>query len=262
MPETRDGHKRPHLGWIQHPRRARGPRLASRGPRALATRCRGRGPLRVLFAAHAELLTPVLRIVHRVITRFLLKQAAVKRCAADTGAVTLIQRFGSAANLNIHLHCLVLDGVYRRTEAEPEFQEARAPTRAELEGLLDKIITRLMRMLTGLGYRVEEQGMTYLADIDIDNPLMPLQAASCTYRIALGPRAGQKVLSLRTVPGRDEKTTPALCAQAHGFSLHAGVRCGAHQRKALERLCRTITRPACRQRTHSSAMAQAKSCCN
>ncbi len=191
----------------------------------------------------------MLRIVHRVITRFLLKQAAVKRCAADTGAVTLIQRFGSAANLNIPLHCPVLDGVYRRTEAEPEFQEARAPTRAEWEGLLDKIITRLMRMLTGLGYRVEEQGVSYLADIDIDNPLMPLQAASCTYRIALGPRAGQKVLSLRTVPGRDEKTTPALCAQAHGFSLHAGVRCGAHQRKALERLCRYITRPACRQRT-------------
>jgi hypothetical protein len=26
---------------------------------------------------------------------------------ADTGVVTLIQRFGSAANLNIHLHCLV-----------------------------------------------------------------------------------------------------------------------------------------------------------
>ncbi len=72
-------------------------------------RCGPDSPLRVLFAAHAELLTPVLRIVHRVITRFLLKQAAVKRCAADTGAVTLIQRFGSAANLNIHLHCLVLD---------------------------------------------------------------------------------------------------------------------------------------------------------
>ena len=71
-----------------------------------------------------------------------------------------------------------------------------------------------------------------------------MQAASCTYRIALGPRAGQKVLSLRTVAGRDEKTTAALCADAHGFSLHAGVRCGAHQRKELERLCRYITRPA------------------
>jgi hypothetical protein len=29
----------------------------------------------------------------------------------SSGAVTLIQRFGSAANLNIHLHCLVRDGV-------------------------------------------------------------------------------------------------------------------------------------------------------
>ena len=68
-------------------------------------------PLRIVFAAHPALLTPVLRIIHRVITRFLLKQAGLKRATADTGAVTLIQRFGSAANLNIHLHCLVLDGV-------------------------------------------------------------------------------------------------------------------------------------------------------
>ena len=93
-------------------------------------------PLRILFAAHAKLLMSVLRIIHRVIAGFLLKQAGLKRCAADTGVVTLIQRFGSAANLNIHLHCLVLDGVYRRTEDEPVFQQARAPSRDELAGLL------------------------------------------------------------------------------------------------------------------------------
>ena len=131
-----------------------------------------------------------------------------------------------------------------RPEGEPDFQEARAPTRAELEDLLDKIIVRLLKMLTRQGHLVEEEGVSYIADIDADNPLASLQAASCTYRIALGPRAGQKVLSLRTVAGRDEKTTAALCADAHGFSLHAGVRCGAHQRKELERLCRYITRPA------------------
>ena len=62
-------------------------------------------PLRILFAAHPELLTPVLRIIHRVIAGFLRKQAGLKRATAYTGAVTLIQRFGSAANLNIHLHC-------------------------------------------------------------------------------------------------------------------------------------------------------------
>lgn len=60
----------------------------------------------------------------------------------------------------------------------------------------------------------------------------------------MGARAGQKALSLRTVSGRAEKRTQALCAESHGFSLHAGVRCSAHQRKDLERLCRYITRPA------------------
>ena len=37
---------------------------------------------------------------------------ASSRKAAHTGAVTLIQRFGSALNLNIHFHMLFLDGVY------------------------------------------------------------------------------------------------------------------------------------------------------
>ena len=58
--------------------------------------------------------------------------------------------------------------------------------------------------------------MRYLADIDPDNPLAPLHAASCTYRIALGPRAGHKVLSLRTAAGRDEKNTRALCRKRCG----------------------------------------------
>ena len=100
-------------------------------------------------------------------------------------------------------------GVYRRTDGQPVFQGTRAPNRAELEGLLEKIIARLPKMLTRSGNLVEEQGVSYIADIDADNSLVSLQAASCTYRIALGLRAGQKVLSLRTVPGRDEKTTSA-----------------------------------------------------
>ena len=213
-------------------------------------------PLRILFAAHAQLLTPVLQIIHRLIARFLmalgqpLKQAKLTGSEAHTGAVTLIQRFGSAANLNIHLHCLVLDGVYRSGAGVPVFHEARAPGIEELQALLAKIITRLMRLLTRQGYLIEEQGMAlgqplrYLAEIEADHALTPLQAASCTYRIAMGPRAGQKVLSLRSLPSTGERLTPDLCANAHGFSLHAGLRCGAEQRKQLERLCRYITRPA------------------
>jgi hypothetical protein len=138
----------------------------------------------------------------------------------------------------------VLDGVDQRTEGDPVFDAARAPTGDEIAGLLGQIIARLLKLLTRRGYLVEEQGMPWLAETDTENSLASLQAASCTYRIALGPCAGQKVLSVRTVEGREEKPRKALCADAHGFSLHAAVRLASHQRKELERLCRYITSPA------------------
>ena len=52
-------------------------------------------PLRLLLAAQPQLVTPVLQVVHRVITRHLLGQAGLKPDEADCGAVTLIQRFVS-----------------------------------------------------------------------------------------------------------------------------------------------------------------------
>ena len=101
-----------------------------------------------------------------------------------------------------------------------------------------------MKFLTRRGFLIEEQGMSYLADTDPDTALGPLQAAACTYRIALGPRAGQKVLSLQTVPTREPPLTPVRCVDEQGFSLHAEVCCAAHERHKLEHLCRYITRPA------------------
>ena len=59
-------------------------------------------------------------------SRHLLGQAGLKPDEADNGAATLIQRFGSAANFNIRLHGLVLDGLYRRdTDGPPELVEMR-----------------------------------------------------------------------------------------------------------------------------------------
>ena len=113
--------------------------------------------------------------------RWISVTAPLKPDQADSGAVTPIQRFGSAANLNIHLHCLVLDGVYRRTDGEPVFVEVPAPTDEALQALLHKIIGRLMKLLTRRGVLVEEEGLTYLADSDADSDdartLRPLQAA-------------------------------------------------------------------------------------
>src|SRR5215472_12884303 len=106
---------------------------------------------RILFAAQPQLLAPTLQVIHRVIVTFLIKQSGLKPRQANTGAVTLIQRFGSAANLNIHLHCLVLDGVYLNRDGAAVFHEAAVLTVKELEVLLGKIITRTMRILTRLG---------------------------------------------------------------------------------------------------------------
>ena len=99
--------------------------------------------LRLLLASQPKLVTPVLQVVRHAITRFLLDQAGLKAEHAGSGAVTLIQRFGCAANLNTHMHCLVLDGVYRRTDGEPVFVEVAAPTDEALQALLHKIIGRL-----------------------------------------------------------------------------------------------------------------------
>ncbi len=41
---------------------------------------------------------------HRALSTFVIKQAGWTHSQAQTDAVTLIQRFGSAANLNTHLH--------------------------------------------------------------------------------------------------------------------------------------------------------------
>ena len=75
-----------------------------------------------------------------------------------------------------------------------------------------------MKLLTHLGHLIEEEGVTYMArtdSIDPDNVLIPLQAASSTYRIAMGPRAGCKVLSLQYAPSRVAPVTQQLCANAH-----------------------------------------------
>lgn len=68
--------------------------------------------LRFLFAAYPELVDKVLDIDSRTLSTHLIKKVGYSKAAAQTDTVTLIQRFGSAPNLNVHIHILFLDGVY------------------------------------------------------------------------------------------------------------------------------------------------------
>jgi hypothetical protein len=102
------------------------------------------------------------------------------------------------------------------------------PARQSSRGCLSRMIQRILKLLTRTGYLIEEQGMRYLAEAESDRALTPLQAAACTYRIALGPRAGQKVLSLQTVPSRAADSTQPGCVNAHGLKP---TRCSAQWRR-------------------------------
>jgi len=87
-------------------------------------------PLRFLFATRPAVLTGVLGIVYRAVSTFLVRRAGLRVGAdARTGAVTLIQRFGSALNLNPHPHMLFLDGAYTFDDEAPRALGVLPPCR-------------------------------------------------------------------------------------------------------------------------------------
>jgi hypothetical protein len=181
--------------------------------------------------------------VYRTISAYVLKKARLTRASGATGAVTLIQRFGSALNLNIHFHMLVLDGAYLVGTEPPVFRNIAPPREAELQALVERLAQRIGRALERQGVLVRDAESSFLElDSAAGGPMDDLLGHSITYRVAVGPRAGQKVFSLQTVPARADEPRKGV-AQYAGFSLHAGIGVEAAQREKLERLARYVSRP-------------------
>ena len=82
---------------------------------------------------------------------------------AHTGAVTVIQRVGSALNATIHFHILFLDRVYvARDNGTPRFHRVKAPDRLQREVLVPRISGRVGRCLERLGVRVRATESAWL----------------------------------------------------------------------------------------------------
>jgi hypothetical protein len=119
--------------------------------------------LRFLFAAQPQVLSQVLGVVYRAISTYLIKKTGFTVASGTkTGAVTLIQRFGSALNLNIHFHMLFLDGVYTFKGPQPRFHRAPRPTPTELARLLHTISRRVAGSLERQGLLVRDPESDYL----------------------------------------------------------------------------------------------------
>ena len=89
----------------------------------------------------------MLQVIHRVTTAFLLRQAGLKASEAQSGAVTLIQPFGSQPERSS-----ALPGPrwpLPRAAGEPVFHEARAPSIEECVGVRSSATGRPLQREAG-----------------------------------------------------------------------------------------------------------------
>ncbi|MDF1757325.1 MAG: transposase zinc-binding domain-containing protein, partial [Legionellaceae bacterium] len=126
--------------------------------------------LRFLLANNPEVLSDVLKVIHRAISSYLIKKAGLTVKTGKTGAVTLIQRFGSALNLNIHFHMLFLDGAYGLDEDGDisEFHKIVTPNLKDMQKVLHQICDRIGRLLEKRGLLCRDAEQSYLT-FDYDN---------------------------------------------------------------------------------------------
>jgi Putative transposase len=163
-----------------------------------------------------------------------------------SGSVTVIQRFGSGLQVNVHAHALVLDGVF--TEAADgtlRFHPAPAPTDLEVARLVTTLRTRVLRLLRRRGVFLDPEDDDTLDPLaETSLALAGITNAAVQGRSALGPRVGARVLQLGRVPGAPWVTaTGSRQAHLDGFDLHANVAVAANNRDGLEQLARYVLRP-------------------
>jgi hypothetical protein len=215
-------------------------------------------PLRYWMAASQDLTATVHTIIRTTIGPYDVNQAVTRgltRAHVQPGSVTFMhQRFGSALNVNIHFHVIMLEGVSLDRTAQglkPRLVTSEPPTDADIAAVVQKLSRRVIRTLRHLGYLEagsdDAVATGYDPLLDHEPALARTMAASVQQRIAFGERAGQQVRRLGAGFG-DEGAHPALtgphCARVHGFSLHANTQVPAHRRDQLEHVLRYTARGA------------------
>jgi len=205
--------------------------------------------LRYALAYDQRLCRRVLAVFIRAVLSFERRRAR-RRGVADGrgGAVTAIQRFGSAANLlNVHFHSLVVQGVFAGAGAR--FVPLPAPSDQDVWRVLTTVRRRIVRLARRHGIDVEGDGIAEgdrRDELAEESPLLAgLAAASVAGRSAAGADAGSRTARLDRAAeaAPDDGAGAPWHAHIAGFDLHAGVAVPAGDRARLEHLCRYLLRP-------------------
>ncbi len=155
------------------------------------------------------------------------------------GAVTFIQRFGSALNLNVHLHSQVSDGAYIKYGDDNDkttFIRVAQPSQEEIINITIKIAHRVHRYLETRMHDLESDSILAKEPL-----LAKCYAASIHYLSALGRNPGKPLLRLISPELIREDTYDDQTVM--GFNLHASAAILAHDRPGLERILRYMGRP-------------------
>jgi hypothetical protein len=197
--------------------------------------------LRFGMAFDPALAGVVLRTFVGVVSRWLRRRARAHRIRGTlkTGGVTVIQRFGSALNLNVHFHTLMIDGVYQLAPSGAAmFHPVPAPTDEDVAAVAEQVYQKVARMLDARG---DDE---IAARASAEPVLATLASASVAGVAATGPRRGARTLRLGSgTTASGANIAGRRCAIVEGFSLHANVRVAANDRDGLEHLARYLARP-------------------
>ena len=176
-----------------------------------------------------------------------LRAHARRRGVAEgrSGAVAVVQRFGAALNLNVHVHALVMDGVYAADGAGAVRFHPRESADDEVGPVLATIRRRIEALLIRRGVADGNAGFDAPDRWAEEAPaLAGLAAASVRGVAALGTRAGASVRRWGDAIDAPDRPPPGRWhARADGFDLHGGIVVPAGARDRLERLCRYALRP-------------------
>ena len=206
--------------------------------------------LRYRLAYDAGLTTDVLNVFIRTLFGELRGRAEriLGFGSSKCGAVTFIQRFGGALNLNLHFHSMVIDGVYAAgDDGRPRFHRLPAPEDDEILRLTTRVAERIQSLLARKGLSAEAADPEQADPLSRDDPGMAaLLASSVAGRIGVGPDAGNRVSRMGDWidPDRTDAFASDRCGMVSGFSVHANVQIEARDRMRLERLLRYAARPA------------------
>jgi hypothetical protein len=161
------------------------------------------------------------------------------------GAVTFIQRADSSLRLNVHFHCLVLDGVYVRDgEGELRFHSLGAPTSEEVTEVARWTHERLGRVLERHGRSLDVLACDDAPDLLAQEQpaLASCYGASVADRQLLGDAPGQQTRKL-VHPVREVAKPNEALAEVGGVNVHAGAAVPSRDRQRRSRLCRYVARP-------------------